>query len=323
MKEQLMWCYLIHLSTHMWADDATPPNITHGTWYIRPAFQENNNVDLEVWDSTVKFVAERQYNTLLIDLGDGVKYESHPEISAPDAWDKDFLKKKLDEIRALGMTPIPKLNFSCGHMTWLKQYNRMVSSPIYYKVCADLIKEVCELFDNPPLFHLGFDEETVECQQEVEKAVVRGEKLWWHDLFFLAGECEKYGARPWIWSDYYWSFPELFKKNMPKSILQSNWTYWSFRDYKDGFRANYQIATYGELDDLGYDQVLTGSTWHVDENLYQTVAHGKNRIRPELLKGFMAAPWEMTTKVNRYTLMDDAERMYLARCELYPETLKF
>ena len=45
-------------------------------------------------------------------------------------------------------------------------------------------------------------------------------------------------------------------------------------------------------------------------------------IRPELLKGFMAAPWEMTTKVNRYTLMDDAERMYLARKELYPETLK-
>ena len=45
-------------------------------------------------------------------------------------------------------------------------------------------------------------------------------------------------------------------------------------------------------------------------------------ISGELLKGFMAAPWVMTTPQNRYTLMDDAERMYLARKELYPETLK-
>ena len=56
----------------------------------------NNNVDLAIWDETVRFLAERKYNVLMIDVGDGIKYESHPEISAPDAWDKDFLKKKLD-----------------------------------------------------------------------------------------------------------------------------------------------------------------------------------------------------------------------------------
>ena len=318
MKHDFMWAYLIHLSTHMWDDATTAPR----GYYLDPLYVPENNVDLKVWDETIAALGEKKYNMVIVDVGDAVKYESHPEISAPDAWDKDFLKKKLDEIRALGMEPIPKLNFSCCHHTWLGPYNRMVSTPTYYRVCADLIQEVCELFDFPRLFHLGFDEEVPDPQKTYEKVIVRGEKLWWHDLFFFAKECEKHGARPWIWSDYFWDFPELFKKNMPKSILQSNWFYSTFQDWPKGHRYRTAIETYDILNELGYDQVPTGSTWSRHHNLYQTVAYGKNRLDPSLLKGFMAAPWVFTTSVDRYTLLDDAERLYDARVRLYPETLK-
>ena len=155
MTEPMIWSYLLHLSTHMWDDEHSASR----GYYLPSQYTPENNVDLATWDETVRALGERKYNMVIIDLGDAVKYESHPEISAPDAWDKDFLKKKLDEMRALGIEPIPKLNFSACHHTWLKEYTRMVSSPIYYKVCADLIGEVCELFGNPRLFHLGFDEE--------------------------------------------------------------------------------------------------------------------------------------------------------------------
>ena len=318
MSEPMIWSYLIHLSTHMWGDGSEPSN----QWYPSRFYSENNNVDLAVWDEVVAWLGERKYNMLIIDLGDAVKYESHPEISAPDAWDKDFLKKKLDEIRALGIEPIPKLNFSCGHHTWLKQYNRMVSTPVYYQVCADLIKEVCELFGYPRLFHLGFDEE-VPYQPGLEKVMIRGEKLWWHDLFYMAAECEKYGARPWVWSDYYWDFPEVFKKNMPKSILQSNWYYYPLMDHPKDSRPYLRIHTYEYLDELGYDQVPTSSSCHgAPQNNHQTVAYAKDKLTPELLKGFMVAPWYMTTPQTRFALLNDADRLYFAREALYPETLK-
>jgi hypothetical protein len=305
----------------MWSD-ATYEN---PLWYARP-FSENNNVDVDVWDQIVKFLGEQKFNVLLIDLGDAVKYETHPEIAAPDAWDKDFLKKKLDEIRAQGITPIPKLNFSCGHHTWLKEYNRMVSSPTYYRVCADLIGEVCELFGYPEYFHIGFDEEVERKQQFVEKVVVRGPKLWWNDLFFMAKECEKHGARPWMWSDYFWEpgNEDRFLKNMSKSILQSNWYYDSFQAWpEDHFKGyGFRIKTYEIFNEMGYDQVPTASTWQKVDNIRETCAFCKERLDPEHLKGIMVAPWVFTTDESKYRLMDEARKLYLGRREFFPETLK-
>lgn len=320
MANQMIWGYLIELSTHMWGDETTPPRM-----YLKSDYSAENEPNLRVWDTTVRFLAECKYTHLLIDVGDAVKYESHPEISAPDAWDKDFLKKKLDEIRALGITPVPKLNFSTCHDTWLKEYSRMVSTPQYYRVCADVIREVAELFDWPKLFHIGFDEEIAQMQKGCEICIVRGADLWWHDLAFIAGECEKHGARPWIWSDYYWHHKDLFVKNMSKSILQSNWFYGRFCDYTpEQIKENFELQapqTYVDLDELGYDQVPTCSTWTKTYNPHQTVAFGKDKLRPELLKGYMTAPWLMTTDSNKFRLLDDAYRLYLARKEIYPETL--
>ena len=194
MKNEMIFCYMIQLSTHMWDDENSPPR----GWYLPKRYTENNAIDVDTWDETVRFLGERKYNMLLIDVGDGIKYDSHPEISAPNAWSKDFMKKKLDEIRALGMTPIPKLNFSCGHNTWLKQYRRMVSTPIYYQVCSDLIREVCEVFGSPEYIHLGMDEENAQNQRFREAIHVRQGDLWWHDVYFFFKEAEKNGARPWV-----------------------------------------------------------------------------------------------------------------------------
>lgn len=106
----MMYAYLIHLSRHLW-DDST--SLARGL-YLSPDYTENNNTDLATWDEVIQGLARYGFNTVVIDVCDALQYESHPEISAPDAWSKEFLKKKLDEIRALGMEPIPKLNFSAA-----------------------------------------------------------------------------------------------------------------------------------------------------------------------------------------------------------------
>lgn len=317
MKNELIWGYMLYLSDHMWADETSKPQ-----WYMPKAYRDEISTDAKVWDNIIAFLAERKYNLVLIDVGDGIKYDSHPEVSAPNAWEKEFLKKKLDEMRALGIEPIPKLNFSACHDTWMKKYRRMVSTPEYYEFCADVIREVCEVFDHPRFFHLGCDEETPDLQKNYELMIVRNAELWWHDFYFLCNECEKNGARPWIWSDYLWKNEELFLKNMPKSVLQSNWYYQAFRNWNESFASrNRAIECYELLDRHGYDQIPTGSTWSCIQNLYQTVAHGKEKLSPEHLLGFMTAPWLRTTQEEFFGHCCDADRLYVARQKLYPETL--
>ena len=319
MLNEKVWGFMLQLSDHMWEDE----NSVRGDWYITKKYCENIDTELPVWDKTVAFLGERKFNLVLIDVGDGLKYESHPEVSAPNAWDKDFLKKKLDEMRALGLEPIPKLNFSAGHDTWMKKYRRMISTPEYYTFCADVIKEVCEVFGYPRFFHLGCDEEIASMQKTHEMITIRGKDLWWHDFFFLCRECEKYGARPWIWSDYLWHNEELFLQNMPKSIIQSNWYYQPFSNWKGSIYVHRDrpIACYELLDKHGYDQIPTGSTWSCTQNLYQTMAHGKEKLSDEHVVGYLTAPWLHTIEENLYGLYCEADRFYVARKKVYPESL--
>ena len=311
----MIWSYLIHLSIHMWDEPESPTR----NLYL-PGYTENNDTDLATWDETIRFVAERKYNMVIVDVGDAVKYESHPEISAPDAWDKDFLKKKLDEMRALGLEPIPKLNFSACHLAWMKEYRRMISTPIFYKVASDLIKEVCELFGYPRLFHLGMDEENLELQRYLPMATIRQHDLIWNDMNFLFAECEKNGARPWVWSDMYWLHPESYAANMSKSVLQSNWYYNVFSPNNQDKTA---IKTYIDLDKLGFEQVPTVSTCFRanGRNSVQTLAFAKDKLNPELVKGFMTASWSKTTPDQEFELKNDAHALYVGRQKFYPETL--
>ena len=69
-------------------------------------------------------------------------------VAIPGAWSKDKLKAELDRLRGIGLTPLPKLNFSACHDIWMKDYSRMLSTKPYYEFCKDIITEVAELFGN-------------------------------------------------------------------------------------------------------------------------------------------------------------------------------
>ena len=333
-SKEMIWAYFIMLSDHF----AYDPEARALGLYLPKPFKEENRIDLDTWDETIRFLGSHAFNTVLIDLGDQVRYESHPEISAPNAFSKEFVEKKLDEIRALGMKPVPKLNFSACHDVWLKEYSRMIGTKEYYRVCADLIAEVCELFGGPELFHLGLDEENYDCQQHTrERVMIRSASLWWHDCFFYFNEAEKNGARPWVWSDYYVHHPKLFLENMPKSVLQSNWYYKTFRNLPpvpegyelpdSGYFGSPAISdrlrqdAYGRLSDAGYDEVPTSSSYTSRNNQLQTMMLCKEQVAEEHLKGFLTASWYETWSIHRYSLLEDAFRFYEARRTVYPESL--
>jgi hypothetical protein len=240
-------------------------------------------------------MASAGMNMVVMDLGDGIQYESHPEIAVKNAWTPEKLRSELTKMRKLGLEPIPKLNFATTHDIWLKDYARMVSTDIYYGVCRDLIEEVSHLFDRPRFFHIGMDEERAAYQKNRYIAIIRQKDLWWGDLYFYIGEVEKNGVRPWVWSDYGWHNPDVFFKKMPKSVLQSNWYYGANFDLNTLKEpAKTYVKFYNDLEAKGYDQLPTGSNHSNPTNFESTVAYCKKVIDPSRLYGFMMAPWRPT-----------------------------
>ncbi len=307
----MMWTYLIHLSTNMWGDANS--NERYAPYYPTVI------TDGEVWRETIDFLPSHGFNTVLIDLGDAVQYESHPEIAIPGAWPKDKLKAELDRMRSLGLTPVPKLNFSTCHDAWLGEYERMISTPTYYRVCADLIAEVCDLFGSPEYFHLGMDEEDQANQANYRFCCIRQSDLWWHDLYFLFDQCEKKGARPWVWADPAWDKMDEFCRRMPKSALLSNWAYWPMKYDEAGMPIQKYYQAYLKLDEAGFDDVPTASTWSCWYNNLETMELCKKHLDPAHIKGYMTAPWAMTTPSCRYCLLNDAQRFADAKKAVYPE----
>lgn len=305
MWQEPMWAYLLHLGFNMWNDVA---------WYAEYTKAGGTLLcEEECWDELVEFMAACGINTCVIDIGEGVCFQSHPEIAVKGSWSIEKLKKKLADMRTLGITPVPKLNFSACHDEWMGEYARAVSTRWYYDFCRDIIEEVTDIFGKPSLFHIGMDEETFNHQKDYSHAVVRQNDLWWHDFYYLVEQVENNGARAWIWSDYIWDHTELFLRKMPKSVLQSNWYYGRFNPHES---ENMGIKSYRILEENGYDQVPAGSNWSCSENFERTVDYCKNVVSPDRLKGFLQTSWKPTVADRKYRhyeavdLLKQTKRLY-------------
>ena len=298
VAEKMIWANLIHLSYNMWMDHdpkSVPEEVARkytscvDTYLWAHNYKPFLTCDKKLWDEILVKTADSGMNMVILDLGDGVKYKSHPEIAVKNAWSVSALKAELKKIRKMGLEPIPKLNFSAGHKAWLGPYQRMISSKKYYEVCRNLINEVCDIFEKPRLFHIGMDEEDFKNQVHYQNVVIRQKDLWWNDLYYLVDLVEKRNARAWVWSDLVWALPEEYLKKMPKSVLQSNWY------YKNNFGKDVmEVKYYDELEKHGFDQVPTGSNHSTNENFGLTVDYCKKNIDPSRLKGFMQTVWRPT-----------------------------
>lgn len=300
-----IWAGLLHLSF----------NFALGIKNFGGIRTEFEPVEL-LWNDILIKMAEVGMNMVVIDLGDAIRYDSHPEIAVKNAWSPARLREELEKIRNLGMEPIPLLNFSAGHDAWLGTYSRMVSTDIYYTVCKDLIKEVINIFNVPRFFHLGMDEETAENQLSVnfDHIIVRQKDLWWGDFYFLIGEVFKNGSRPWVWSDYYWHHPDLFLQKMPKSVVQSNWYYGEDFDETKTY-----VKAYLDLERNGYDQIPTGSFHENNEkSILNTVQYCEKIINDKRLLGFLQTFWKPITEEYRERILKGVELTGNAK-KLYEE----
>lgn len=305
----------LELGHNMWCDWPTAVMLQGRTMEEACALlPENKRPDLKlscedsVWTAVTNYAAGKGVNMIVVDLGEGLYYPSHPELAIEGTWSVEKMRSEIKRLNALGIEVIPKLNFSNTHNGWMKDYRHMVSSEPYYKMCSDVIADAMETFGNPRFFHIGFDEEDEHHQKQLAYQCSRVNEVWFHDLLYIVGEVEKHGARAWMWSDYGWYHPEYFER-CPKSVIQQNWYYdecnGGFDPETNNTADKPRLSEFWTLEKYGYDQVPCGTQWvgrgrreagvNADDVIGKDVKLGREVISKEHLYGFMMALWDPCT----------------------------
>lgn len=316
----MIWSLYATLGFNMWFED-----------YPTVPFDD------EAWDKLVDSAVKNGFNQIVLDLGEGLHYGSHPELAHPGAWTRERVREEVKSLKERGIALIPKLNFSATHHLWLGEYRRMMGLPKYYEVCRDLIHEVCELFDYPEYCHLAMDEEEdPQFFKYMDLVSYRRGELLWHDLQFLCDCVRDKGVKPWIWADIAFLHPEEFKSRIkPGSIMLSPWNYRGLKPehytpiagsiYEETYKGT--GYTYVEEDPLcvrymehsvpysqaGYDivpcaSICFGCMYNPDD-VVEYFTQNKN----EHLAGFMIAPWRSTTNENIDEIIKNIEMLKAAR----------
>ena len=301
---------LLHLGHNMWCDY---PSVKMGATLEEGAESLDKKPDFrlvcpdDAWRAAADRAASRGVNMIVIDLGEGLFYPSHPELAVEGTWSIEKMRKEIGRLNGLGIEVIPKLNFSTTHNGWMGDYTHMVSSKPYYRMCEEVIADVMEIFGNPRFFHIGCDEERATFQENngYQYICARMGDYWWADLYHLVDTIERHGARPWMWSDHMW-YHDDFCDRCPKSVIQQNW-YYDSRNGGFDLETNktsdlIRLQSFIKLDQAGFDQVPCGSNWAgherrklgigADDVIGKLVAFCREHLAGEHLLGFMMAPWD-------------------------------
>lgn len=333
-RQDKLWAILVHLSLNMWGEYHSPLSFDEDMWtYI---LQESTRIGL---------------NTIVLDVGDGVQYKCHPEISVEGAWSAERVHAEITRCKELGIRLIPKLNFSATHHLWLGKYARMVSTDAYYQVVKDLIEEIYELFEQPEFIHIGMDEENYNLQSSRDFICFRQGELLWHDMNYLMDCVIAAGARPWIWACPLFDHTEEYLKHVEakkavispwyyKALLEEHWSlvedYPEYVEYykqprfagmhlkyleDDPFYANVRAKAI-PLMEKGFDYIPCGSVYErFDCNHSDLLKYFRDRAPDDQILGYMSAPWVGTDKSEKSKQYFEETFRFMkeAMDESYPE----
>ena len=317
---------LLHLGQNMWGGYLAPgerkmPGLRYTADHLR--------TDETVWRSLTDLMAARKYNMAVIDVGEGLVYPSHPELAVKGSWSAEKLAAEVKRLKTMGIEAIPKLNFSACHDGWLKMYGRMLSTDKYRAVVKDLIDDVCKVFGNPRYFHLGLDEEDAEMQRRDPFVVIRRGDAWWKDFYHYLDCLSAHGARAIVFpGEDARESPEIFRKRMPKEVIQNPWMYGHGHDYKQllewGKKRPYRLKQaktmemFKRFGEDGYMVLACASNWVNKSKMPKPWPTGKDypqdpeaiawfwdhmskAVPDTLLMGAMVAPWgEIKPELEHY-----------------------
>ena len=329
-KDDFKWVALLHLGYNMWGDlrgtrvpkrDGSQTKLLTDEEFAAITTPEvlatdRMHFDEQLWREFSVKLRQCGCNCIMLDVGEGLRFPSHPELALKDSWSPEKLKAEVDRLRGMGFEVIPKLNFSTAHDAWLGPYERMVSTAKYYEVCSDLIRDTMEVFAPVRDFHLGMDEENRPIFHSSSSIlVIRQGELWWHDVNWFVREVEKRGARAWMWTDYVPNhtkeqFQEEFCRKMPKTVVLDPW---HNSAKKDTLATDKTIHSFLQLAEAGYDVAPGGSNCYGILGFPDMVEYCREKMPAERFKGVLMSPWVKMISPYRRLLWQAADQIAEAR----------
>lgn len=90
MSKPLKWIYLAHLGYNMWLEPEVDRFGIHGQqgWSEHIAASSHLRFEEDYWQELTVQLKDAGCNTILLDLGEGLCYESHPELAVEGSWSK-------------------------------------------------------------------------------------------------------------------------------------------------------------------------------------------------------------------------------------------
>ena len=227
----------------------------HLCWFHRP---ETEAFEIE---RSIRLAAYYKFNHVVLESWGVIRLRSHPEFGWPDRPVEPGEIKRLVRLgRELGVTLIPQFNIfghgaasrcATGKHALLDFHPEFaplfepdgwcwcLSNPATRAFLADIVRELDDLYDHPPYFHLGCDEARGAASCSLCRRADYPKLLLDHFKFFN-GLLKERGARPMIWHDMFldahdkrWTgytacgqeaFAKLLGK-LPKDFVLCDWQY--------------------------------------------------------------------------------------------------
>ncbi len=150
--------------------------------------------DLDMALEIIDTLAEMEFNLLIIDCADGVKYRLHPELSRNYTVPASCLRKLSKYARQRYIDVVPKLNFSKSryhrHNDWFRPYSYLPDSDKYWRIAFEIIDELISVCQPRRYFHIGMDEDHERSHTQYIEAILR-----------LRQGLKQRGLRTIIWND--------------------------------------------------------------------------------------------------------------------------
>ncbi|NLW50480.1 MAG: hypothetical protein GXY85_06505 [Candidatus Brocadiaceae bacterium] len=130
-------------------------------WVKRKPREKPIDVDLAL--EVIDAMAQVDMNLLVIDIADGVRFKSHPELARPYSVPMATLSRIAGCARKRGIEVVPKLNFAGSglnqHTHWMRPYHRPFDGEGFWRRAFLLIDEAIDACKPARYFHIGMDED--------------------------------------------------------------------------------------------------------------------------------------------------------------------
>ena len=101
MKDKLIKGMLIHIGTNLWYEVGNDRGGGEKVW--QSAASLKMRFDKKLFDELTEHLPKCGINTVVLDLADGIVYNSHPELKIEGSIERDEILRMIERLHSLGL----------------------------------------------------------------------------------------------------------------------------------------------------------------------------------------------------------------------------